>query len=88
MMFSIQSFILQRVWSKATLCKEYFLLIGTNEAMKQGQPLQVSRKLSGDITVVIIYIKGCRKKEGGNLFSTSKEEKTKITGLSYKQSYI
>lgn len=53
--------------------------------MKQGQRLQVDRKLRGDITAVIIYIKGCRKKKGSNLFSTSRVDKIKITGLSYKK---
>lgn len=49
--------------SKATLGKGIFLLVGKTEAMKQGQRLKVDRRLRGDITAVVKYIKGCRKKE-------------------------
>lgn len=55
--------------------------------MKQGQLLKVDRRLRGNITAVIKYIKGCRKKEGSNLFSTSRVDRIKITGLSHNKKH-
>lgn len=55
--------------------------------MKQEQLLKVERRLRGDITTVIKYIKACRKKEGSNLFPTSRVDWIKITGLTHNKKH-
>lgn len=70
---------------KPLYVREFSCYVEKNEAMKPGQLLKVDRRLRGDVTAVIKYIKGWRKKEGSNLFSTSRVDSIKNNRLKSQQ---
>lgn len=85
--FQYRALFSKRPDPKPLYVKEFSCWLEKNVAMKQGRLLKVDRRRRGDITAVIKYIKGCRKKEGSNLFSTSRLDRIKITALSHNKKH-